>query len=186
MRGANIAWLVNILTMKNFVKPHQNTIAQSLDYQTAQLALSTLQKAGFPPEQFSVIPQVLDPNSSFKETEAAKGAGVGAMTGTVFGGLIGGLIAYASSLSLGSDLGSSDLGSSDLDSLHLIGLMLAGSGVGALAVSILGALTGVNVHKNQVVSAGAEQYILIADVTPDELEQAQMLLQESGISVTPN
>ena len=167
--------------MKNFVKPHQNTIAQSLDYQTAQLALSTLQKAGFPPEQFSVIPQVLDPNSSFSETEAAKGAGVGAMTGTIFGGLMGGLIAYASSLSLGSDLGGSGL-----DSLHLIGLVLAGSGVGALAVSILGALTGVNVHKNQVVSVGAEQYILIADVTPDELEQAQMLLQASGVSVTPN
>ena len=167
--------------MKNFIKPHQNTIAQSLDYQTAQLALSTLQKAGFPPEQFSVIPQALDPNSSFNETEAAKGAGVGAMTGAAFGGLMGGLIAYASVLSLGSDLGSSDLGSS-----HLVGLVLAGSGVGALAVSILGGLMGVNIHKDQDTPASVEQYILLADVTPDELGQAQMLLQENGISVTPN
>jgi hypothetical protein len=162
--------------MKNFKTPHQNTIAQSLDYQTAQFALSTLQKSGFPPEQFSVIPQALDPNSSFNETEAAKGAGVGAMTGSVFGGLLGGLIAYASSLAVGSDLGSS----------HLLGLVLAGSGVGALAVSILGALTGVNVHKDQEASASVEQYIIIADITPDELGQAQMLLQENGISVTPN
>jgi hypothetical protein len=162
--------------MKNFVKPHQNTIAQSLDYQTAQFALSTLQKAGFPPEQFSVIPQALDPNSSFDETEAARGAGVGASTGAIFGGLMGGLIACASTLSIGSDLGL----------LHLVGLVLAGSGVGALAVSILGALTGGNVHKDQEISATVEQYILIADVTPDELGQAQMLLQKNGISVTPN
>jgi predicted lipid-binding transport protein (Tim44 family) len=161
--------------MENFVKPHQNTIAQSLDYQTAQLALSTLQKAGFPPGQFSVIPQDLDPNSSFNETEAAKGAGVGAMTGTVFGGLMGGLIAYANSLSVGSDLGS----------LHLVGLVLVGSGVGALAVSILGAFTGMNVHKDQAAEA-AVQYILIANITPAELEQAQILLQGNGISVTPN
>ncbi len=162
--------------MKNFRTPHQNTIAQSLDYQTAQLALSTLQKAGFPPEQFSVIPQVLDPNSSAKETEAAKGAGVGAMTGAAFGGLAGGLIAYASTLAVGSDS----------DSSHLVGLVLAGSGVGALAVSILGALTGVNVHKGQEPSTTVGQYILIADITPDELGQAQELLQENGIPITPN
>jgi hypothetical protein len=167
--------LVNIL-MKNFRTPHQNTIAQSLDYQTAQLALSTLQKAGFPPEQFSVIPQALDPNSSFNETEAAKGAGVGALTGSVFGGLVGGFIAYASSLTVGSDL----------DSSHLLGSVLAGSGVGALAVSILGGLTGVNVHKDQEASAVVEQYIIIADITPDELGQAQILLQENGIPITPN
>jgi len=161
------------LTMKNYVKPHQNTIAQFLDSQTAQTALDTLQKAGFPPEQFSVIPQALDPNSSFNETEAAKGAGVGAVTGAAFGGLAGGLIAYASSLSIGLDLGAA-----------WVGLVLAGSGVGALAMSILGAFTGTNIPKNQTVSN--QQYTLIADVTPAELEQAQTLLQESGIPVTPN
>jgi len=162
------------LTMKNYVKPHQNTIAQSLDYQTAQIALGTLQKAGFPPEQFSVIPQTLDPNSSFNETEAAKGAGVGAMTGAAFGGLAGGLIAYASSLSIGLDLGATPW----------IGLVLAGSGVGALAMSILGAFTGTNISKNQ--TASEQQYILLADITPDELEKAQTLLQESGVPITPN
>lgn len=162
--------------MKNFRTPHQNTIAQSLDYQTAQLALSTLQNAGFPPQQFSVIPQALDPNSSSNETEAAKGAGVGAMTGAVFGGLIGGLLAYASTLSNGFEL----------DPLHLIGLVLVGSGVGALAVSILGALAGVNVRKDQENLTEVGQYIIVADVTPDELGQAQMLLQEKGITITPN
>jgi hypothetical protein len=164
--------------MKNFKAPHQNTIAQSLDYQTAQLALSTLQKAGFPPEQFSVIPQALDPNSSLNETEVAKGAGMGAITGSIFGGLVGGLMGYASSLAADSDLGSS----------HLLGLVLAGSGIGALAVSILGALTGGNVRKDkdQEASTSVEQYIIIADITPDELGQAQMLLQENGIPVTPN
>jgi hypothetical protein len=162
--------------MESFVKPHQNTIAQALDYQTAQLALSTLQNAGFPLEQFSVIPQALDPNSSVNETEAAKGAGVGAMTGAIFGGLMGGLIAYASTLSTGSALSST----------HLIGLVMVGSGIGALAIGILGALTGGNVHKNQDVSAPVEQYVLIADITPDELGQAQALLQNNGILVTPN
>lgn len=172
---SKITLLVNSL-MKNFIKPHQNTIAQSLDYQTAQLALSTLQKAGFPAEKFSILPQVLDPNSSVNETEAARGAGVGAMTGAVFGGLTGGFIAYASTLSIGSGL----------TSFHLIGLVLAGSGVGALAVGVLGALTGGNVHKDQEASASAEQYALIADITPDELGQVQILLQENGIAVTPN
>ena len=160
--------------MKNYVKSHQNTIAQHLNYQVAQDALSTLQKAGFPPDQFSVIPQALDPNSSFNETEAAKGAGVGALTGAAFGGLAGGLIAYASSLATGLNSGST----------HWAGLVLAGSGIGALAIGILGAFTGTNVSKNQ--TASEQQYILLADVTPDELEQAQTLLQESGISITPN
>jgi hypothetical protein len=160
--------------MKNYVKPHQNTIAQSLDYQTAQNALSTLQSAGFPPEQFSIIPQSLDPNSSFNETEAARGAGVGAMTGAAFGGLAGGLIAYTSSLAIGLNLGSA----------HWVGLALAGSGIGALAISILGAFTGTNIPKNQ--TASEQQYILIGDVTPALLEQAQTLLQENGISITPN
>ncbi|MBW4515731.1 MAG: hypothetical protein KME11_10945 [Timaviella obliquedivisa GSE-PSE-MK23-08B] len=162
--------------MKNFVNPHQNTIAQSLDYQTAQLALSTLQKAGFPSKQFSVIPESLDPNSSINETEAAKNAGVGALTGTVLGGLVGGLIALAGSFSSGSDLAP----------LHLTGLVLAGNGVGALAISILGVFIGINVQKDQTDPTTAMQYVLVADVTPDELKQAQILLQESGISVTPN
>ncbi len=162
--------------MENFIQPHQNTIAQSLDYQTAQLALSTLQEAGFPPKQFSVMPQALDPNSSVNETEAIKGAGVGAMTGAVLGGSMGGLIAYASTLPTGTDLGST----------HLIGLVIAGSGVGALAISILGALTGGNVHKDQAVPASTKQYILVADITPDELGHAQALLQRNGIPVTLN
>lgn len=162
--------------MKNFVTPHQNTIAQALDYQTAQLALSTLQKAGFPPEQFSVIPQTLDPNPSINETEAAKAAGMGATAGAVFGSLMGGLIGYGSILSTGTPSSLS----------HLIGLALAGSGVGALGASILGALTGGYVRNDKNVPASTVQYILVADITPEELRLAQELLQNSGIPTTPN
>ncbi|NJR41241.1 MAG: hypothetical protein HC781_23360 [Leptolyngbyaceae cyanobacterium CSU_1_4] len=90
--------------------------------------------------------------------------------------MIGGLIAFASSLSNGSDL----------SALHLVGLGLAGSGVGALAVGILGAFTGTNVHKVHPDQAANIQYVLVADITPTELKKAQILLQESGIPVTPN
>lgn len=164
---------VSSLTMKNFVTPHQNTIAQFSDYQAAQNALSMLREGGLPIDKFSVVPEALDPNPTFNDTEAAKGAGVGAMTGAAFGGSVGGLIAYVSSLSTGSE------------SFNWVGLVLAGSGVGALAMSILGAFSGTNVHKNQMASA-TDQYVLIADVTPAELEQAQLLLQKSDASITPN
>jgi hypothetical protein len=159
-----------------FVQPHRNTIAQSLDYQTAQSALTTLQSAGFPPEQFSLMPEELDPNPSVNETEAAKGAGIGATSGAVLGGLVGGMIALGSTLAMGSEFSTT----------HLIGLILAGSGVGAVAVSILGALTGANVHKGQEVTAPIQQYVLVADITQDDLIRAQTLLQEEGIAVTPN
>jgi hypothetical protein len=159
-----------------FVQPHRNTIAQSLDYQTAQSALTTLQSAGFPPEQFSLMPEELDPNPSINETEAVKGAGVGASSGAVLGGLVGGMIALGSTLAM----------ESEFSATHLIGLILAGSGVGAAAVSILGALTGANVHKGQEVTAPIQQYVLVADITQDELIRAQTLLQDEGIAVTPN
>jgi hypothetical protein len=74
----------------------------------------------------------------------------------------------------------------EFSSTHLIGLILAGSGVGAAAVGILGALTGANVHKGQEVTAPIQQYVLVADVSQDELIKAQSLLQEEGIAVTPN
>jgi hypothetical protein len=162
--------------MKNYVQPHQNTIAQFLDYQTAQSAFSTLQSAGFSLEQFSLVPEETDPNATINETEAAKGAGAGAMTGAVFGSLMGGLFAYAGTLS----------GSTPLDATHLIGLMLAGSGVGAAAVGLLGALTGVNVHKGQDTSTPIQQYALLANVDQGELMRAQEVLQQAGITTSPN
>jgi hypothetical protein len=162
--------------MENFVQPHRNTIAQSLDYKTAQSALSVLQAAGFPAEQFSLMPEELDPNSSINQTEAAKGAGVGAMSGSLFGSLMGGLVAYGSTVTAGAEL----------TPTHLIGLALAGAGIGAVSVSILGALTGANVHKGQEVTAPVQQYILVAEVNQDELIKAQALLQQEGIPVTPN
>jgi hypothetical protein len=162
--------------MKNFIQPHQNTIAQSLDYSAAQAAIAALQAADFPPEQFSLIPEEIDPNVAVGQTEAAKGAGVGATTGAVFGGLMGGLIAYASMLSAGNPLSTT----------HLLGLVLAGSSVGAAAVSILGALTGANVHQGQDTSVPNQYYVLVADVSQDELLKAQKVLQEAGVEVVPN
>jgi hypothetical protein len=162
--------------VENYVQPHQNTIAQSLDYRTAQSALSALQSADFSLEQFSLMPEEIDSNATINETEAAKGAGAGALTGSVFGSLMGGLFAYAETLS----------GSVLLDTTHLLGLMLAGSGVGAAAVSILGALTGVNVHKGQDTTAPIQQYALLANVDQGELMKAQEVLQQAGITTLPN
>ena len=160
----------------NPLEPYQSIAATFSEQQVAEKAISALQKAGFPQENLVLNPQT----PPISQTEAQTSGGKGAIVGTVAGGLVGLIFSYAKVyLVEGSVNPVSDT----------IGIVLAGSLVGAIGMSIVAAMSGVNVLKDQVgTETSALDPIFLVSVTvsqPDDLTKAKEILEQYGSQIQP-
>lgn len=155
----------------NSLEPNQSLVATFSEQQTAEGALGALQKAGFPRENLTLTSQT----PPVSETEAQESGGKGAIVGTIAGGFVGLIFSYAKVfLVAGSTNPVNDT----------IGIVLAGSLVGAIGMSLIAAMSGVNVVKDQAgVEASALDPIFLVSITasqPEDLTKAKEILEQYG------
>lgn len=113
----------------------QYSIAQFGTEEEAQKARNALQENGFPNEDLSVKNDPLDPAHGVSESQVFKSIRGGVIVGATFGGLVG-----SSFLLLRNNLSSTAATSLN----PLIGF-LVGAIIGAVAIGLIGAISGRNV-----------------------------------------
>lgn len=157
----------------------QQTIGVFYDEQVAEAAQQALQEAGFDQNQLSIQLETPQPNQPVRETQAQNSVKGGAIIGTLFGSMVGFFIGVVTkslpetSVSL---------------QLNPLALALAGSGVGALGFSLMGAALGVNVPETASNVSGSgddlvyKYRVLLSGTTEDVLRAAEILRQR-GIQV---
>ncbi|HEY9628030.1 MAG TPA: hypothetical protein V6C84_12060 [Coleofasciculaceae cyanobacterium] len=158
------------LNQSDLNQSYQSIVVSFSEKQVAEKALQALQTAGFTQDQLQLNSQ----NPPVPQTEAKKSGGKGAIVGALAGGLVGLIFGYAK-VSLAETANVSLLGDS-------LGMVLAGSLVGAAGMSIIAAMSGVNVIKDQ---AGTETSALtpIFSVSvnasqPEDVAKAQSILEQ--------
>ncbi|MBI4780624.1 MAG: hypothetical protein HY785_04810 [Oscillatoriophycideae cyanobacterium NC_groundwater_1537_Pr4_S-0.65um_50_18] len=149
---------------------YQSIVFSFSEQQVAEDALQALQTAGFTQEQLQLNSQT----PPVPQTEAKKSGGKGAIVGALAGGLIGLIFGYAK-VNLAETANVGLLGDS-------LGMVLAGSLVGAAAMSIIAAMSGVNVIRDQVgTETSALTPIFLVSVNasqPEEIAKAQSILEQ--------
>jgi hypothetical protein len=154
------------------------------DFNTADDAVRQLQQAGFEREQVSVLArnEIIDQSLGTEAVQAqdvASGAAKGAAAGGVTGGLIG-LLAAVGSLTIpgiGPVLAAGSLAAT-------LGLTAGGAGVGAAVGGILGAMTTLNIPREdaEVFAEGVRRggILVIVDASQEQAADARRILEETG------
>ncbi len=153
-------------------------------YETADEAVRALQAAGFKRENISILArnEILQDNLPEDETtpgEVAESSGVGALIGGAAGGLLG-LLAGIGAIAipgLGPALVAGSLAAA-------LGLTAGGAGVGAAVGGILGAMTALNIPKEEaeLYAEGVRRggILVILQAPPGREAEAAGLLEQHG------
>lgn len=166
---------------ENSPQEAQQTIGVFYDESTAEAAQQVLQEAGFAQDQLSIQIETPEPNQPIRETQAGNSVKGGAIIGTLFGGMVGFFIGVVTkslpetSVSL---------------QLNPLALALAGSGIGALGFSLMGAALGVNVPETASDISGSDsgdnlvfKYRVLLAGTAEDMLRAAETLRQRGIQV---
>jgi hypothetical protein len=155
-----------------------------MDFNTADAAVRQLEQAGFEREKISVLArnEIVDQSLGTEAVQAqdvASGAAKGAAAGGVTGGLIG-LLAAVGSLTIpgiGPVLAAGSLAAT-------LGLTAGGAGVGAAVGGILGAMTTLNIPREdaEVFAEGVRRggILVIVDASQEQEAGARRILEETG------
>jgi hypothetical protein len=160
----------------------QGLIAVCHSLTDAEQAIRGLERKGFPMDQLSIVARDF---SSEKEVQgyittgdvAKQGAGVGAWVGGLFGVLMGAAFLWVPGFGpmvVAGPLAAALLGGAE------------GALAGAAAGGLLGALTGWGISKEQIIRyedhLRAGKFLLIAEGTDSEVDEARRLLESSDVS----
>lgn len=159
-------------------KGQRRTVCEFTSQQAVEEAYQALQKAGLPPEQLSINREASDPNPKIAQSQARSSAIGGAIAGGVLGSLVGLLI----SLSALKFPDANPLAGSN-PILSTVVAILAGGVVGVGAFGLIGALSGVNVPKEETSEDQqrlSQRYLVTIQGTEDELMQAKEILRQQG------
>jgi hypothetical protein len=162
--------------MQELKESRQYPVATFSQQEIAENAVKVLSQSNFAANRLVLLPQSLEP--AVNETRAAGSAKGGAIAGALTGAIAGLWFGYASLYG--------DLANAVVPVEQLIGLTLAGSGVGAAGGSLLAAITGSNVIKDNVGTNYSDQvqsYVIFLEGTSEEVAQAREILQAKGIDI---
>jgi hypothetical protein len=139
----------------------------------AEAAIATLEKAGFPREHLSIKKEAIDPAHGIAASQMKEGAKGGAILGALFGGIVG------CSLFLLADKIPSAAFNADLN--PILGF-LAGASIGALAIGLIGAISGRNAPQIQSGMGGEaltnEYRVLLVSSQEDAMRAMKILRQK--------
>lgn len=167
------------------------------DRETTEKAIEALKGEGFDLSQVALIAQNVDTVKGTEQvqtkegTEAEEGAEVGAVSGTVVGG-IAGLLAIAGTISVPGIAPVAIWATSPI--LPSLGITAAGAGTGAVAGSLLGALSGLGIpdEKAEIYQEAIKggSYLIVVNGSDKDLQKAKNILhnhdiEEYGIYNTP-
>lgn len=162
-------------------QPPQYAVAKFAEESAAHEARIALAEAGLPPENIAINTDEVDPNPPTEQTEAARSSFGGAISGGFLGGLLGLMLAVLA-------LNFPDASPVDLSRpLASIAIAVAVGGiVGAASLSLVGALSGVNVPKKDTTSSRQElarRYLVTVAGTEAQIQQAQEILRQKGAKI---
>ncbi|WP_218081109.1 CsbD family protein [Anthocerotibacter panamensis] len=157
------------------------------DRMQAERALTRLREAGFDMKDVSIVSkheqqgEIAGVDVQQKVgTKADEGAATGAVAGGTLGGLTGLLVGLGALAipGIGPVMTAGALGTA-------LASALAGGAIGATAGGITGALIGMGIPEDRAETYDrairSGNYLVMVDGTPDEIRQAENVLQESGI-----
>lgn len=158
----------------------QHTWGKFSNQNAAKTTREKIEAAGIAPEQVTLETENFQLPLQLKQTQARKSAQGGAIAGTVLGATIG---LYISLLVTNfPELGFAVFNS--FNSLYIFAPLL-GSGIGALTIGLIAALSGVNVPKSNLNPKNQNQsvrYLVVVKGTAAEINQAQeIIFQQGGI-----
>ncbi|MGF1479127.1 MAG: hypothetical protein ACFB4I_06515 [Cyanophyceae cyanobacterium] len=146
----------------------------------AQEAQSALEAAGFARSQISIETQAIDPKPSQKDSRARKSSFGAAIAGAVLGSGAGLFISVGatSSSGIGPDV------SSHPGTFTML-VATAGGLIGALAFSIIGALSGGTAPKATVADSESlsTRYLVVVRGTEQEVVRAKEVLRQQGAQI---
>ncbi|AFZ35061.1 hypothetical protein Sta7437_1494 [Stanieria cyanosphaera PCC 7437] len=152
------------------------------DNQTAARTTKTkIEQAGIAPEQVTLETENFQLPLQLQNTQIAKSVKGGAIAGTVLGAVIGLYISLV--VTDFPRLGFAVF--NDFNSVYFFAPLL-GSGVGALTIGLIAALSGGNVPKPDVDLTTSNQsvvYLVAVKGTAAEINQAQEIIRQQGGTV---
>lgn len=163
------------MAIQNLDTESQSYIFAFTQEEPAKQAYQLLTENGFSGEKV-VLDSLLADTGNIERSQAKRSAVGGAMVGTVLGGLAGLLVSLpTTNLTHAGD---------EISPISLVGIMWLGSGIGAVALGLIAAITGLSVPKTDlqyIDESKTYQYRVIITGEQEDYDRAQEILQEKGM-----